>query len=477
MVGMSFLGAVREIGDMDLIIALPNNLAGIVPIASISEPLERAATAVAVALADADSSDSDAEDTTISGLPQLDKLFHVGQLVRCVATSLEIVKGSKRIELSTKPSLVNVGIPSSAFVKGFHIGGCIESVEDTGYVVSFGDHEIKGFAPIAEVSETLAVGALVECVVQKMKGRVATVSLAKSAISEAVANTAVLPVTAIKPGVLVQGLVKRCNEQGAVVDINGAIGTIDRYHLPKQLKISSRVTARVLWADSGARRLGLSLLPSLIKYDDMVAPAHVPVGSKVNVEIVRIDGELGMLVKVIDSKPVVHGFVHISRVADERVEKLEKRFTAGEKYPARVVGLSLLDGIVNISMAPSVVNAQWLRLDDLKPGMLVKCTIASVHPYGLLVNLTEHIRGLVPLLHLADSRISNPVGKFKVGKSIECRVLSVDSAKKRLFLTHKRTLLKTELPLLTSYEDAKKDLIVHGYILRVVVFLYECVFY
>ena len=47
------------------------------------------------------------------------------------------------------------------------------------------------------------------------------------------------------------------------------------------------------------------------------------------------------------------------------------------------------------------------------------------------------------------------------------QVLHVDAARKRLLLTHKKTLVESSLPLLADYEDAKPGGSHHGVVIAV----------
>ena len=46
-------------------------------------------------------------------------------------------------------------------------------------------------------------------------------------------------------------------------------------------------------------------------------------------------------------------------------------------------------------------------------------------PYGMLVQLTDFIRGLCPTLHLADNKLKHPGKKLKQDKPVECRVMRI----------------------------------------------------
>lgn len=46
----------------------------------------------------------------------------------------------------------------------------------------------------------------------------------------------------------------------------------------------------------------------------------------------------------------------------------------------------------------------------------------SVESVGLIVTVTDHIRGLCPSMHLADVRLKRPERKFKEKKKMKFRV-------------------------------------------------------
>ena len=55
------------------------------------------------------------------------------------------------------------------------------------------------------------------------------------------------------------------------------------------------------------------------------------------------------------------GYAHISTVADERVDKLDKAIRPGQREAARVIGSRLMDGLAVLSLKPSAVE-QYLEV-------------------------------------------------------------------------------------------------------------------
>lgn len=51
-----------------------------------------------------------------------------------------------------------------------------------------------------------------------------------------------------------------------------------------------------------------------------------------------------------------------------------------------------------------------------------QATVQSLEEYGLQVKITDHIKGFVPRIHLADIVLKNPEKKYREGMRIKCKV-------------------------------------------------------
>jgi rRNA biogenesis protein RRP5 len=138
-VGMKILAQVVSIEPLALVVSLPNQLYGHVPITQISSEL----TAALESTNEDDEPRSDEEDEVEEGaeaktspLPDLFDLFRPGQYLRCVVAAShaagttkagvgtgramsEIEKASRRVELSLNPGQVNQGVLKTDLKPGF----------------------------------------------------------------------------------------------------------------------------------------------------------------------------------------------------------------------------------------------------------------------------------------------------------------------------------------------------------------------
>ena len=92
---------------------------------------------------------------------------------------------------------------------------------------------------------------------------------------------------------------------------------------------------------------------------------------------------------------------------------------------------------VRDSLPKPLLRSDVMGLDDLKPGMELTGTVRNVIDFGAFVDLGVHQDGLVHVSQISDKFIKHPSEVLKVGDIVRVKVLSVDTAKKRIALTMK----------------------------------------
>jgi rRNA biogenesis protein RRP5 len=206
---MKILGQIISVQPLALVVSLPNQLVGHVPITQISTHFTHLLEAMDEheELSDAESD----EGQNQKRVPDLFEIFHPGQYVRAVVTMVhaagstdmtgigrtrdETVKASRRVELSLSPDRVNDGVQKSDLRPGFvrvmstflH-GACIylsaqtltaavKSIEDHGYILDLGIPDVSGFLTFKDTKKgpfdhhsKLHVGRLIDITVTNMSG-------------------------------------------------------------------------------------------------------------------------------------------------------------------------------------------------------------------------------------------------------------------------------------------------------------------
>uniref|UniRef100_A0A7N0TNV2 rRNA biogenesis protein RRP5 n=1 Tax=Kalanchoe fedtschenkoi TaxID=63787 RepID=A0A7N0TNV2_KALFE len=462
--GMKLWGFIAEVNEKDLAISLPGGLRGLVRACDASDLIQ-------------DFKDKDAE----SFLPSM---FEVGQLVSCIVLKFDDEKkekGKRKIWLSLHLSLLHKGFTFDAINEGMFLGAYVKSIEDHGYLLDFGLPSFTGFLPRTCSSDkgeiNLKFRQLVHGIVRSIDKvrRVIHLNADPDTLSKSVIkDNKGVSFDLLVPGMLVNARVKSTLENGIMLSfLTHFTGTADLFHLQNPFATANwkdnyttnkKVNARILFTDPTTRAVGLTLNPHLVH--SMAPEANVKIGDIYDcAKVVRVDRGLGLLLEIPSAPTSVPAYVGIHDLADEEVKKMEKKFKESSLVRARIIGFRHLDGLATATLKESVLEGSVFTHSDVKPGMLVRAKVIALDTFGALVQLSSGVKALCPLPHMSEFDVARPGKKFKVGADMLFRVLGCKS--KRITVTHKRTLVKSKLHILSSYADASAGLVTHGWITKI----------
>lgn len=461
--GMLMLGCVKEVTDFEVTVGLPCGLQGFLSIKNICDSYTKLLTELL------DSADTE----EICSLPHL---FYTGMVFRCVVAKLDVAKGgSLSIQLSINPKLVNKGLTSSSLKAGMVLSGCVESVEDHGYIVDIGINGTKAFLPkkAAKDAEELKVGQYVSSQMEEVKndGRVVRLSVSPSTVAQACAESKQgWNLTNLLPGLLVKATIKKVTKHGLILDfLSSFSGQVDFLHMEPEEASSyiegAEVRACVLYVEPSTRLVALSLRSYLVQPGTRVDPS--PAGGDRIGEVVtdcKMTTMHHMSGAMLELPDKTLAFVHRNHLKESNEPANENRVLAMSEHTCRILDFSPMDQIHFVSLRKSVIERPFFRYQDLQAGQYVEGTVSVLLNHGMVVHLSDHIKGLVPRTHLSDILLKNPEKKYMEGMKIKCRVLSVDAENKKLYLTRKKALVESSLPLFLSYSDARPGRVSHGYI-------------
>ena len=124
-----------------------------------------------------------------------------------------------------------------------------------------------------------------------------------------------------------------------------------------------------------------------------------------------------------------------------------KPYAPGDLASALSVGLpTLLDIIAALEdpgfdprseLAQPELLSDVTEITDLREGMMLTGVVRNVSAFGAFVDIGVHQDGLVHVSELADHFVSDPFTVVRIGQTVRVRILSVDSAKKRISLSMK----------------------------------------
>lgn len=496
--GTLVLGQVSQITADDIGLAIPNNLTGFVPITAVSK---QATDRISVLTPQNDSDQSSDGEATEDSKIDLSKLFSIGRYLRACVVAVRTgplkegaARGKRHVELSVDPRLANRGLSKTDIISNVVVQASVVSVEDHGLVMEVGlsDASVKGFMPSSEIPSdvefsNIEPGTVFLSVVagQSSDGKIVKLStnFAKGGkgkkgklTNETPTIDAVLPGTAVEMSVLevettgVAG--KIMGTVDAMADVLHSGATSLNANLAIQAKSGQKTLCRVIYTLPKAepKKVGVSLLrhvrelSTIFSKDGDGSTVHpleaLPIGVAVKcAKVIKVVSHVGLWLDL--QRKDILGFAHISTVSDQRIERLSEStgpYRVGSEHVARVTGYNAVDGFYVVSLEETILKRPFLRIEDVQVGQVVKGTIEKLirkddSVSALLVKLAPGITGLVPGIQFSDVKLSHPEKKFKEGGAVKVRVLSNDVERKLLRLTLKKSLVRSDLPVLQSYEQ------------------------
>ena len=239
----------------------------------------------------------------------------------------------------------------------------------------------------------------------------------------------------------VEGKVTGINKGGFNIRIMGhrafcPISQIDlkRVEDPNQY-LNASLPFVVTQITEGGRNIVVSRLPLLS--DGLLA-----VIDKIQQEIPEKKASTGTITRIapfglfIDLGEI-EGLAHISEVAWDRTEDLNKDFEVGQKVTCIVIGVEKKEPLRNSKISLSlkqVTENPWNTVAErFKPGQSVQGRITRLASFGAFVLLGQGIEGLIHISEMSwGKKVHHPSEIVAEGQTVQVNILSVNREKKEI---------------------------------------------
>lgn len=249
---------------------------------------------------------------------------------------------------------------AECFNTGRPVEGVVREVVKGGLIVDVG---VRAFLP-ASLVEIGYVEDLSKYVGQTIRAKVTELNRSrrkvilnrKALLEEEAAQRRKALLDELQEGQVVRGVVRRITDFGAFVDIGGIDGLLHvsemawhRVSHPSDVvNIGDELELKVLRVDRENEKVSLGLKQLLPDPWEKVAEKY-PVGSTVQARVVRL-APFGAFVEL---EPGVEGLVHISQLADRRVETPDEVVKEGDEVEVRVLSVDPAEKRIRLSMRPA----------------------------------------------------------------------------------------------------------------------------
>ena len=411
-IGMSLYGSICKINELDVVVSLPNGLLGYLSLREVNDVISDLVDKFVM-------SETDNNDINEDDIPSLSELYHIGQYIKVVIVKLDRNKKGNRIELSSRPSLLNKGIEYDLLEINQLVTVSIKNELDHGYIISTGiynndEHEITGFISHEKVNNVM-IGMNIDLKIIEIKSNSLLFDIITNIQSYQVTQS--LTIDALTPGLLVSCKIKHIVDYGLIVKImnifDGFITllhckhSIQQQNLYDDYKINENIQCRILYIDYVQQKIVLTHVDSLIKLENYQNKHHDHI-TKGFISQAKIIYKNKQGLYLYDDKNQISLYAHISQLNDndKKIDNLltNNFYAINTIHSYRLLKINYIDHICHVTLKSKIINNPIFDIHDISIGQLLTVTIKHINEYNhtITTSINQSIDAILLKHHLND---------------------------------------------------------------------------
>jgi small subunit ribosomal protein S1 len=243
----------------------------------------------------------------------------------------------------------------------------------------------------------------------------------------------------LEEGQVVEGKVKNITEYGVFIDLGGLDGLLHitdmswkRIKHPKEMvSLGDDLELKILNFDREGQKVSLGLKQLVPDPWENIAEKY-PEGSRFTGTITNL-ADYGAFVELENG---VEGLVHISEMSwTRKLRHPSQMVKVGEEVEVVVLGVDPEKKRISLGMKQISPNPWDVVAEKYPEGTVLEGAIKNITEFGVFIGIEEGIDGLI---HVSDiswtKKIRHPSEVYKVGDSVQAKVLTVDKENEKFTL-------------------------------------------
>jgi small subunit ribosomal protein S1 len=243
----------------------------------------------------------------------------------------------------------------------------------------------------------------------------------------------------LEEGQVITGKVKNITEYGVFVDLGGLDGLLHitdmswkRIKHPKEMvQLGQDLDLKVLSFDKDSQKVSLGL-KQLVPDPWENISAKYPEGARLSGKVTNLV-DYGAFVEL---EPGVEGLVHISEMSwTRKLRHPSQMVRTGDEVEVVILGVDQDKKRISLGMKQIKPNPWDVVAEKYPEGTILEGTIKNITEFGLFIGIEDGIDGLI---HVSDiswtKKIRHPEELYKVGDTVQAKVLTVDKENEKFTL-------------------------------------------
>ena len=136
----------------------------------------------------------------------------------------------------------------------------------------------------------------------------------------------------------------------------------------------------------------------------------------------------------------VEGFIHLSDLSWERVNKPEDIVKEGDKVEVFIGSVDKEKERLSLILKDIAKEPWTVHSSDIKEGDVIEGKVVRLTSFGAFVELFDGVEGLVHITEITDENITKPSDVLEANQRVKVKVLSIDKENKKMSLSIKEAV-------------------------------------
>lgn len=232
-------------------------------------------------------------------------------------------------------------------------------------------------------------------------------------------------------------------------------------HPKKVLSPGEEVTVTILAINPDSKRISLGLKQISPHPLELFRQTYSP-GSRVKGKITSIT-DFGAFMEV---EPGIEGLIHISDMSWKKIKHPSDLLKVGEETEAIILKIDVDKQKLSLGIKQLEGDIWEDFFARQKVGDLVKVRIVRLANFGVFVEITPGIEGVIFLSELDDHKIENPADAFKVGEEKLAKIIKLNQEEKKISLSFRQAQMEVQKMEYRKYVQSQDDRLTLGDLMK-----------
>lgn len=136
----------------------------------------------------------------------------------------------------------------------------------------------------------------------------------------------------------------------------------------------------------------------------------------------------------------IDGLLHISEISWGKLKHPQEVLQIGDRVKVKILSMNEEKGKISLGLKQTTPEPWSVIEEKYQIGQVVTGKVVQIKEYGAFVELEPGLDGLVHISEVAHKRVNDIAEELTLGQTVEAKILEIDTERKRISLSIKRTV-------------------------------------